>query len=74
MSLLEQDITRKERVEKVPKLDAGDNSKEYKLEAIQDSTIYVMESESVLLPGLYYLVAWKDYPEKKNTWEPVSAL
>ena len=34
MSLLEQDITKKERVEKVPELDAGDNSKEYKVEAI----------------------------------------
>ena len=34
MLLLKQDITKKERVEKVPELDAGDNSEEYKVEAI----------------------------------------
>ena len=34
VSLLEQDITRKKRVEKVPKLDAGDDSEEYKVKTI----------------------------------------
>ena len=74
MSLLEQDTTRKERVKKVPELDAGDNSEEYEVEAIRDSAVYAMESESGHLPRLYYLVAWKGYPEEKNTWEPVSAV
>ena len=60
VSLLEQDITRKEQVKKVPKLDAGDNSKEYEVETIWDNAVYAMESESGHLPGLYYLVAWKD--------------
>ena len=31
MSLLEQDTTKKERVKKLPELDAGNNSKEYKI-------------------------------------------
>ena len=47
---------KKERVEKVPELDAGDNNKEYKVEAICDSAVYTMKLESGHLPGLYYLV------------------
>ena len=60
-SLLEQDTTRKERVDKrVMKLEheAG-NSEEYKIEVIWDSIVYASKSESGQLPGLYYLVAWK---------------
>ena len=67
MSLLKQNITKKKRVEKIPELYAGDNSKEYKIEKIQDSAVYAMELELGHLPGLYYLVAWKDYPEEENT-------
>ena len=74
MLLLEQDITRKERVEKAPELDAGDNSEEYEIEAISDSAVYTMESESGHLPGLYYLVAWKGYPKEENIWEPFLAV
>ena len=56
VSLLKQDITRKERVEKVPELNVGDDSKEYEVEAIWDSTIYIRESEGHL-PGFHHLVA-----------------
>ena len=59
--------------EQVIELEAGD-SKEYKVEAIQDSAIYASKSESGQLPGLYYLIAWKGYPEEKNTWESSSAV
>ena len=51
----------------------ADNNKEYKVEAIRDSTVYARESEGHLL-GLYYLVSWKGYPEEENTWEPASAV
>ena len=42
------------------------NNKEYELEAIQDSAVYAKEANRHL-PGLYYLVAWKGYPEEENT-------
>ena len=49
-------------------LDAGnDEGSNYKVEAIQDSTIYTKESESGHLLGLYYLDFWKSYWEKENT-------
>ena len=68
MLLLEQDTTRKGRVDKdATKLDAGNNkSEEYKIEAICDSAVYIRESANHL-PGLYYLVFWKNYLEEKNT-------
>ena len=78
MSLLDQDTTKKRRVDEEVRqmeFDAGDNeSGEYKVEAIRDSTVYAKESESGHLPGLYYLVSWKGYPEEENTWEPASAV
>ena len=70
VSLLEQDTTRKGRVheDNLEELDAGDNdSGEYEVEAIRDSAVYARESESGHLPGLYYLVSWKGYPEEENT-------
>ena len=76
ISLLEQDTIRKERVDKRVKeleLKAGD-SKEYEVEATQDSAVYASKSESGQLPGLYYLVAWKGYSKEDNIWEPSSAI
>ena len=74
MSLLEQDTTKKERIKKVPELDAGDNSEEYEVEVIWDSAVDANKLESGHLPSLYYLVAWKGYLEEKNIWEPLSAV
>ena len=55
--------------------DAGDDkSREYEVEAIRDSAVYARESESGHLPGLYYLILWKRYPEEENTWEPASVI
>ena len=37
--------------------EAGNNySREYKMEAIRNSAVYVKESKSAYLSGLYYLV------------------
>ena len=76
VSLLKQDTTSKEQVheENVEKLDASDDSGEYEVEAIRDSAVYVRESKSGHLAGLYYLVSWKGYPEEENTWKPASAV
>ena len=74
VSLLEQDTTRKGRVHEAEELDTGDDSGKYKVEAIRDSAVYARESELGHLPGLYYLVSWKGYPEEENTWEPASAV
>ncbi len=54
-------------------LDKG-NSKEYEVEAICDSKVYTKKLDSDQLPGFYYLVSWKGYLEKENTWEPASAV
>ena len=60
MSLLEQDTTKKGRVDKEVKqmeFDVGDDdSGEYKVEAIRDNAVYARESKSGHLPGFYYLV------------------
>ena len=76
MSLLEQDTTKKRRLNKnATELDAGgNNSGKYKMEAIWDSVVYAKESESSHLLGLYYLVSWKGYLEEENTWELYSAV
>ena len=68
MSLLEQNTTRKGRVdENATELDVGDDeSKKYEMEAIRDSAVYARESASHL-PGLYYLVSWKGYLKEENT-------
>ena len=75
VSLLEQDITKKELVDKkVPKLDVNEqNSKEYKVEAIWNCAIYAR-----LLKGhlscFYYQIACKGYSKEENTWELLSAV
>ena len=67
VSLLEQDTLRKRQEFSVPEFEPGDN-KEYKMETILDSAIYAKEADRQL-PELYYLVAWKGYPEEKSIWE-----
>ena len=70
MSLLEQDTTKKGRVDenatKLAELNTVENSSEYKVKAICDSAVYGKKLASHLL-GLYYLVSWKDYLKEENT-------
>ena len=75
MSLLEQNTIRKEQMDqKFTKLEfeAG-VSEEYKMKTIYDNTIYLNKAKSHL-PSLYYLVAWKRYPEEENIWELSSTV
>ena len=54
--LLEQDITKKRQIDKnATELDAGNDSKKYKIEAIYKSAIYARKSAGHLLE-LYHLV------------------
>lgn len=74
MSLLEQDTTRKEGVNKLLELEREQeldarNDKEYKVKAIYNSKVYAKEAGGQL-PGLYYLVSWKGYTEEESIWEP----
>ncbi len=45
--------------------EARDN-KEYEVEVIIDSVVYGQQANDQM-PGLYYLVLWKGYPEEENT-------
>ena len=56
ISLLEQNSTKKERIDKnMTEFETG-NSKENKVKAIWDSAVYANKTEGHL-PSLYYLVA-----------------
>ncbi len=80
MSLLEQDITRKRRVDKAllePKKDVefeARGNKEYEFKVIIDSAIYGQQVNNNQMPGLYYLVSWKGYLEEENISELLSVV
>ena len=76
MLLLKHDNIKKGRVDKnMTELDfETGKSKKYKVEAIWNSAVYTNKSERGHLLGLYYLLLWKSYLEKKNTWEQVLAV
>ena len=73
VSLLERDTTKRGWVNDMQLEFKADNNKEYEIDGIWDSVVYAKESAGQL-PGLYYLVSWKGYPEEENTWEPASAI
>ena len=58
MSLLEQDITKKEQMKtnNVMQLDTGKNSRKYKKNTICNSIIYAKKLKLGHLPKLYYLI------------------
>ncbi len=43
-----------------------EGNKEYEVKAIIDSAVYGQQANDQM-PGFYYLVSWKGYPEKENT-------
>ena len=76
VSLLEQDTTKKGQVNDTQldfKFEAG-NNKKYEVDGIWDSAVYAKDSATRMMPGLYYLVSWKGYPEEENIWEPALAI
>lgn len=75
MSLLEKDITKRwvDKMTSKRKFENDGDGEEYKVEAICDSAVNTKKSETHL-PGLHYLVFWKDHPNEKNTWEPALVI
>ena len=72
MSLLEQDITKMRQVNnkvltKPEKEFEARDEKEYEVETIIDIVVYGQLANSNQMPGFYYLVLWKGYPEEENT-------
>ncbi len=77
MSLLDKDTIKKGRVnnalpELKKKFEAKDN-KEYKVKAIIDSVVYNKKTSNQM-PGLDYLVLWKNYHKEISTWELLTAV
>ena len=74
---MEKDTNRKREVDKkTSQLEFKDNGKgeEYEFEAIWNSAVYAKDLESSQLSGIYYLISWKGFLEKENTWEPASVI
>lgn len=69
MSLLKQDIRKKEQIDRAIswlEFENGGNSEKYKVEIISKSAIYANNSKSHLL-GLYHPILWNDYSKEKIT-------
>ena len=49
-------------------------AEEFEVETICDNAVYAKESKSSQIPGLYYIISWKDCPEEENTWKPALAI
>lgn len=49
-------------------LSISNKGRKYEVREIYNSAIYVKESRSHL-PGLYYLISWKNYPKEENICE-----
>ena len=73
--LLEQNITKKKQADKKLEieLEASNNIKS-KVKVIWDSAIYAWELIVGHLPGLYYLISWKNYFKEENIWDPTLAV
>ena len=68
--MLEQDIIKKGQIQTILEVNKS-NNKEYKVKTIYNSKVYARESDSGHhLPVFYYLILWKGYSKKENTWEP----
>ena len=77
VSVLKQNTNKKERLVKNAAIQLefkAANNEEYEMERIWDSVLYAIESEVGHLPGLYYLVLWKDYPKEESMWKPALAM
>lgn len=69
MLLLKYNTTKKKQVDENTtqlEFEAG-NKYKYNVERICNRIIHAKELKAGHLPGFYYLVSWKNYPNDKNT-------
>lgn len=78
MVLLEQNITKKGLVNNncvITQLERDiSNSKEYKVETICQSEVYIKKFDNSYLSGFYYFFSCKSSLEEKNTLEQTIAI
>lgn len=69
---MEQDIIRMAQVNELLKPEKkfqAENNKGYEIKTIIDSVVNDKEA-NIQMPSFYYLVLWKGYLDKENTWKP----
>lgn len=50
------------------------NNKIYEIDDIWNSAVYAKELVIKYLLKFYYLIFWKNYSKKENTWQPKIAI
>lgn len=51
-----------------------DHIEEYEIEGICDTTVHTKKSEGHHLQRFNYIVLWKGFSKKENTWKPMSTV
>lgn len=64
----------KEWLKNCIEINFNDDDNQIEVEAIRDSAEFAKKLDAGHLSHLYYLILWKDFPKKKNTFESVALV